>query len=282
MDIACKILIPNSLKATQDGSTLLELLLHHFPLYVPEKYGREEPLRKRFSVKDLRAVLDDWGYFCFAAERKNPSLWFNVWFAVEGVPDPGHTSVHVRLRGEDVTVMLAVQRFLAATSITFGADLAVAHILTGAEFAERIDSLSREPGSNPGYLLQRAEKVGTAEVLDGMTVTQFKPNIVKCGLPDLCWLTVFGPPYVDLFGRDRILSAPADEVSELSNGSLVMRLTDTFLDDQAGWEAFRKVRSACKQHLNCDAFFVPGSSTGRYSAPKFRFPLEMYRAHSIL
>lgn len=280
MDIACKILIPQFLKSKHDGNALLELLLQHFPSYAPERYGSEEPLRKKFPGDNLTLVLEDWGHFCFTAERKKPSLWFNVWFAVAAVPDPGHTSVHLRLHSEDIDVASSMKGFVTAVSTVFGADLAVAHILTKMEFEERIEILSREPGSNPAHILQRARKVGTAEALDGMTTTQFKPDTVKRGLPDLCWLTLFGLPYVELFGRTRIISAPASEVCELENGSFVVTLTKTLADNRGEWDEFQAIRCACKQHLNTNAFIVSTATTRRYNAPKFRFPLEMYRPQS--
>jgi hypothetical protein len=42
-------------------------------------------------------------------------------------------------------------------------------------------------------------------------------------IPDVYWLTFFGPPYVKLFGRERLLSAPAYKVEELSYGGISLQ-----------------------------------------------------------
>jgi len=283
MDIACKILIPNVIKSRARGKEFLGLLLKHFPLQIPERYGREEPLRKKFAANDLNAVLNEWGHLGFTAERRTPRLFFDVWFAIENVPQPEHTSVHLDLQLSHAELPQVIE-FLTESSTLFGADLALAHILTRNEFDERLEMLRQEPNSRPDYILERLSTLGLLETLGGMTVMQFKPAVIRRGIPELCWLTVFGSPYVELFGKDRILSAPATEISELNNGALMVRLTDGLGDDAQSWCTFKDVQRRCKEHLNSNAFFDAINDSDRLrvvrNAPSFRFPIELYKART--
>ncbi|NJL30059.1 MAG: hypothetical protein HC897_20275 [Thermoanaerobaculia bacterium] len=92
-------------------------------------------------------------------------------------------------------------------------------------------------------------------------------------LPDLYWLTIFGPPYVDLFGRERLLSAPAPIVEELPTGAILIQLSENMLDFRDRFEEVDRVRQAVKAHLDSDAFFDPAKGKDhKYNVPVFRFP----------
>ncbi len=112
-----------------------------------------------------------------------------------------------------------------------------------------------------------------------MTVLQFLPKNLRLNIPDLCWLTIFGPPYIQLFGRDNLLSTPAAEVRELDDQSVLVKVTADIPDTNEGWRVFKASREPCKTHLDSDAFYEATASRDKiYRVPEFRFPLEMYRA----
>jgi hypothetical protein len=158
--------------------------------------------------------------------------------------------------------------------------LAVAHILTIAEFSERIDYLRSLQGSNPEFMLRKAEKQGLGATLGGMTIGQYTVHRqLKQYLPDLPWLTIFGKPYIDLFGIERLRSTPAHEVQQISDRLILLNVAQEIADTPQGWADFKAVRDRCKHHLNSNAFFDPSAPRGHpYSVPGFRFPPEMCRA----
>ena len=64
--------------------------------------------------------------------------------------------------------------------------------------------------------IEAGRKNGAVSALD-KRATRFNflvssPDIRKC-LPDVYWMTVFGAPYVKMFGRDRLLSAPVHKAA---------------------------------------------------------------------
>jgi hypothetical protein len=160
--------------------------------------------------------------------------------------------------------------------------------LTQRELATNIQGVTiRPPGGSEAVareserMNQRIHKEGFARVLWEMTVMQHTTvKLEKC-LPDLCWLTVFGRPYVEMFGRAGLLATPAHEVRELPSGSISVRLTEGLEDTPSAWQSFRQVRDRCKAHLDRDAFFDPvAPATHIYRVPQFHFPRDMHRPSS--
>lgn len=93
---------------------------------------------------------------------------------------------------------------------------------------------------------------------------------LKRYIPDFYWLMTFGPPYIDLFTRDRLLSAPAHEVRELDSGHITIQLTESYLDLETDYLRVAAVRDRVIEHLGPDAFFAEGRT--EYRTPKFTFP----------
>jgi hypothetical protein len=277
IELSCTVLVPNHLKTKLQGRELLELFIKHFPNHSPTRFGDSEPLTGRFDANNLDAVLEAWGHFGFIAERRNPDVLLNVHFMVPS-PKPKHSIIGLlRFQSETDEVLDSFEDFVLEVATVFEADYAAAHILTEHELADRLDILKTKPGSNVEYMKRRVQKEGFAKVLWGMTVLQHNsPKLMKC-LPDLLWLTVFGRPYLTLFGRERLLSTPAQKVTALPNGAVVVKLTDHLDDNQASWETFKAVRDCCKAHLGHTAFCASSADVdqGR-KAPQFRFPIELY------
>jgi hypothetical protein len=277
IELSCTVLVPSRLTSKLEGRKLLEIFIKHFPNHIPSRFGDSEPLTGRFAANTLDEALEAWGHFGFIAERRNPDVLLNVHFMVPS-PKPKHSIIGLlRFQTEREEAVHSFEDFVREVATVFDADYATAHVLTQNELAERLDTLKTKPGSNVEYMKQRVQREGFAKVLWGMTVLQHNsPKLMKC-LPDLLWLTVFGRPYIALFGREKLLSTPAREVKELQNGAVVVKLTDLLGDDMASWENFKVVRDRCKDHLGRTAFCVSTTDAGdARKAPQFQFPIELY------
>jgi hypothetical protein len=71
--------------------------------------------------------------------------------------------------------------------------------------------------------------------------------------PELVWKEYFGMPYIELFGREALLSTPCYRTEELRNGMISLQLTDDPMID-VPYEA----RQTVKQHLGEFAFVMEG------------------------
>jgi hypothetical protein len=88
-------------------------------------------------------------------------------------------------------------------------------------------------------------------------------------LPQLQWGTLFGAPYVRLFGRDKLLSAPAAVVEELGPEMIYLQLTQRITNVTDDLSAYFALRRRVKEHIGADCFFHPHQGRGPYRAPTF-------------
>lgn len=86
-------------------------------------------------------------------------------------------------------------------------------------------------------------------------------------LPDLHWATVFGPPYVEMFGRERFESLGAERIQA---DQFLVRLTPR-LDDLVDAPAeIEERRRSVRRQLGENAFFDPTLDPDHpYIAPDF-------------
>jgi len=72
-------------------------------------------------------------------------------------------------------------------------------------------------------------------------------------ITDIVWLNVFGKPYVDLIGRDKLLSCPCYKVEELSNGAIVIQVSETPYD--FGTQEYSEMCDKIKRQIGLQYFF---------------------------
>jgi hypothetical protein len=90
---------------------------------------------------------------------------------------------------------------------------------------------------------------------------------LRTGLPTLYWRNLFGRPYVELFGRERLASAPANSVVERPWG-FELQLTPRPPDD-ASYANYRAVRERVIEHLSRGAFGVDRAQPRASLVPDF-------------
>jgi len=71
-------------------------------------------------------------------------------------------------------------------------------------------------------------------------------------LPGIYWINAFGGQYLEFFGKDRLLSAPAHEVKDFGNAVVVY-----ISGNGTNWnsEQYKKTEMAVRNHLGDDCFF---------------------------
>jgi hypothetical protein len=71
-------------------------------------------------------------------------------------------------------------------------------------------------------------------------------------LPGLFWANLLGPEYVEMWGREYLLSAPCRKTEELSDGSIVLYLADSPLD--ASKSGYQGAKQQLHAYLGYEAF----------------------------
>ena len=87
--------------------------------------------------------------------------------------------------------------------------------------------------------------------------------------PEINWIAYFGKPYIDMFGREKLLSTPCHSVHTIGDNVIALQLTDSLFEPIP-----QSVRSTVKRHLGEDALVEEGKSYRSYKTgkvPEFDF-----------
>jgi hypothetical protein len=280
IECAAKLLIPSRIDNREYGRTLFDLISRYSPQHLPEKYDCEEPLRRKFRMDGMETVLDEWGKLHFMASGENVFLHVN--FSPRSTPKPRHTSISfLKYRVESEDQLEALKELAVAISQAFDADYGMAHILTSEELEARLARKLQKPTSWPeppveqivDGLRQKARVKGFASVLLNIEIIGLSTVQLRKCLPNLYWLNIFGKPYVNLFGFEKLYSTNCEKVSTLPYGGVALTLSQGIADTAEGWQEFEQIREKCKCHLGAD--FFPDSSlpsSQKCCTPEFGFP----------
>jgi hypothetical protein len=232
------LLVPSRMEDAGDGERFLVALHDKADRFSPEFYGNFEPIKTPFA--SIEECLKNWR--CpFLWKRKRP---FPVQGAVWHGGDRAHTGIYVRAAATR-QAMDDARRLLATMSAQFETDLGYVHPVT--------DSERNDP--EVSYDMWYPIDIGITT------------HDVHHGLPNLCWCTLFGPPYVELIGRESFRRVRAFAVSDFGEGSVCLQLTSSIEDVRVDYPRFRAIREAAKAALGLDLF--RGNPGGGTRSPRF-------------
>ncbi len=252
--IDIELLLNRDLNTKEEFRLLFSIWQNVLPKFIPQKYGYGETPKHPFDVQCPEEPLDSVGHSVTLFRTRKPKLRSYIGGRRPGAPKVAHSIWHLTLDSEDVTSQ-EILSLLAAGSAQLGANFAWAHIGNDYDFA-------------------RGQKSFTAIYLDAERKKPFVMLGAKVHeyLGDLYWCTVFGPPYVQLFGEEHILQTPAYSVRRLQDGLILVQLTEQITESIANPAHFEKIRNEAKDHLNHNAFFDLNKPSGsQYNIPEFGF-----------
>lgn len=250
--IVVEILTPLSLSRREDGKLIFDLWKKYLPRLLPDNFGNWEPIDRKFDSENYERMLESWQW-PFLAVKTTPAVNASIWMR-KALHQKLHATWAISLEAGSVSQSELLE-FLQAASVALNADFGCLHLLTASEIARG-----------------RMSKV--VLVLD-KRATKFRFAIgskdLQQRIPDLFWATVFGAPYVKMFGLDRMLTVPVYSSRALSDGAVLLQTTENLSDVESHTREFEEVRSKAKSHLGPDAFFCSARMDNFYSAPQFIF-----------
>lgn len=254
-----EMLSPLPLNQEYDARRLVSLWAEIAPNTLPDRVGQHEPLKRRFSITDLGGLLAEWEYQVLFKRVSKPKLNSSV--LMQYGPHRRHSSWAISIDDHQNVNLPSMLNLLEQASTEFSADLAFIHKPMKCDMEIGLASKS-------------ISHLSSAKDSISLFITA---HLLRKYIPDIYWVTVFGKSYVDLFSRERLLSAPAYCVRELENGSVLMQLTEFPGEGGEGSDSYQSQKTRVKAHLNSDAFFVLDKGTNyKYSVPEFswREPLH--------
>lgn len=278
IECAIRILTPIPIERREYGRRLFSVLLKHFPTYIPQRYGHVEPLRNVLAPGNLESALECWGRQYYMAERSTPKVSMMASFAPQGTCR-NHSSLYFTsfqlMEVDELTALTALVKELANV---FVADYAMAHILTRHELEDWFEDRLRQPTSWPSpssevmvaNMRAKVQCDGYVSVLHGTALKRLHSVHLKRCLPNLYWLNIFGPPYVDMFKAQRLLDVPSASVETLPYGGISVALTTAIADTAEAWSAFKAIRETSQDYLGSNVFCKSNAGEGyQYRTPHF-------------
>jgi len=191
--IYVEILTPQPLTSPEEGERVLRLWHSYLPSWLPDKVGNWEPVDQAFDLDERDAILRLWRW-PFLAVKSKPRMDAEVFMRKGQLLQ--HAAWLLCFDHGDVDVR-ELTRFLQEASKVLEADFGCLTLLTDGEI---------EAGRRNGAVLALDRRA-----------TRFTFGIssraIRTCIPDVYWMTVFGAPYVKMFGRDRLLSAPVHKAA---------------------------------------------------------------------
>jgi hypothetical protein len=241
-EIQIGLLTRTSLASREAGAEFLGLLLSKAPQYSPEKYNHSEPINQVFVQSRIDDALDSWGDE-FLWKRQRPKVLGQVLTGGPMVHDVAYLSVAEK--AFDVGIL---EGFVEAVHSQWPVDIAYGLMMSAADM-EDINHY----------------KDCVVPFGQGLTSRHLEKH-----LPWLPWLTFFGPAYVEMFGKEKLLAAPAHRVEACSRDLMEIQLTERVQDCVKAREEVETVRASVIEHLNEGAFYGKPGPDGAYRSPEFR------------
>lgn len=259
--LTVNVLSPLAMRQPLEFIDTVQVFCDSLPQILPEKWGWWEPLNRGFDSQNLHALVPEGAvcetvYWKRGKQPKAEGAFATRWISKSPRVLDAHSSVGftVELGQVDQAALIA---YLKRASLRSKADVALLDTLT-----EPYRTFAVESGSAP-----YGERFMLAT------------HVLRHWFPDIFWATVFGPPYVRLFGKERLLSAPACVVEELGPETIYLQVSQSITDVAEDPEGVRLRRELIKTHLASDAFFVSSRAYDRsqrgavgdvFRVPQFR------------
>jgi len=209
----------------------------------PKRYGFDEPVSEAIDEGNLRPVVERWLH--------GPGV--GSW--------PGNEREGgVIMRGAGLMGFQVSWRKSTEPSFAFvGGQVDIPVLRQEPQLRSELERLVRDliPLVLPVYAEIRNMSLKGADL----------PFDLRRRLPDIPWVSVYGPPYVSLFGRERLLSAPFAHVAEVHPGYVWAQASESVFETIP-----EEVKTGIRAHLGEDAFMSGGRwryKEGR--APSFDF-----------
>ncbi len=246
LQLSSGLLFPFDVSHISCGRKYFELVSAHAPRLLPQKYGNDEPLKGCFSLDAIEPILQASWQDMFLW-KSNSSKTNGIWQMGKGLR---HSSLFVY--GNNRTINSGELKSLyEAMAVSFGEiDFGYVHALADPEW-ESFAPFATDMLSPFNYGV--------------MTI-----NLRKC-IPNLSWATLFGRPYVEMIGMDRLLSSPAFNVEKWGDSLVYVQVSPEISDVESKFSDFSDRRNAVKSHLGDHLFFMPNASQNDSKSPMFTF-----------
>ena len=223
----------------QVAEQFCDLLLKYDGIYLPEKWDTEQRvhLRRSFDRASQSDLIQEW---------IRPEEWKTIFFARKRPP---------------IELAVDIKRFSHAKFNGFSAYIDESHLKGASQQKELLDftiDMSLITRADYGFIAHKRQERRQSAVLTPAE-----------RLSGIYWANFFGRPYIEFFGREKLLATPCYKVQEI-NDDLILLLTAENLNAPEMIDS-DKVINQIRAYLNQNAFAGPNFPDESCSVPKFNF-----------
>lgn len=229
-----------SVKSFNEPKDLLEAVQLHcdlLPEYMPMKWSWYEPLKQEFDSNHIEKLLENGHtstvYWKRTGKNKAEGTW-NKRFK-SGVNFLQDTHATIQMDVYETTLQNKLLSYLKTACIKSVGDIA---FLDSLNERYKSEALANHYSPSGAYLF-------------------ITTHTLRHWLPDMPWTVVFGPAYMRLFGKERLLTCPAHKVEEVCDEMVYIQLTENMEDIHQKYEEVMQARTLAKKHLGEECFFKP-------------------------
>lgn len=216
----------------------LDLLQRYRGIYLPEKWDTEERTRRLFDETKKTEIIEEW-----IAPKKMQYVVFH------------------RKRPVEIQMSFTVERFGRAKFNEFSAYVRDKYFRNHANLDELLRFTVDVCGiisADYGFISHIVQERRHSPVLTPAE-----------RLPGIYWANFFGRPYIDFFGREKLLATPCHEVREVSQDLIAVIADESPLSPEM--LARDEIVTGIKNYLNQNAFAGPGFPDEPCAVPDFDF-----------
>jgi hypothetical protein len=222
-----------------EPSIFFSLLRQHLPRAFPKEFHVYEDERVPFTEANLSKFIEFWWDGMFFWKAKRPEIGGHA--SLGTVHE--HTGI-LHLFETRLADDRACREFLIEVSRRLHADYAFAHVLGDPPFSPE------------------------DKWFNGATAFGLQSS-----LPCVPWAACYGKPYLELFGKENLLSLPLEETREVEPELVFCQLTSRLLDAVDNRRLIQERQAAVYRRLGRDAFRDPQNPDRQGRVPEFPKPV---------
>ena len=239
-----------SLKNFQDeelATNFINKINEYGKEFIPHVYGIYKPLKNKYNSKDTSDVIELW-----INEENNKKNAENYY--------AGGQVLMEKTKGCKVSYFMRWEKDNRARFNHF-------HLFVDTDYLHTENGFKKFMNLCNELILLLEPVYG--EIIDMSIPGWDNPMNLRVRLPEINWMMLLGKPYIDLFGRDKILNTPCYKVEPISDNLIALQLTESIFEPITS-----SVRDKIKKYLGENAFVEDGKCSHAYKSgmvPKFDF-----------
>lgn len=249
------------------------------PELLPQRWNTYEPINRPFDPKDLNECAANLSAATGIARTsvlfkraKKPRCWAGVTL----LRDREHNDLFLGLDEAWPTGNLPLSQFISNWASATCADYAFVADADKADYNRFLELTCPFTPEEIRLDVRRAPPFIPGRGKDGAAWYKFLPIMDQMYGPhgylwDIVWYNYFGPPYVELIGKDRLINAGWARVNELAGGFECY--ASERIDDPAQHEKREAIRNALYEFV-----WTPGCKREEKRAPVFDFSAQLVHA----